>query len=35
MKPGDTRFSVTYEEHKEHVEEFNRVRANAGPAAGK
>ncbi|MEU7551907.1 endolytic transglycosylase MltG [Streptomyces sp. NPDC044571] len=38
VEPGDTRFSETYEEHKEHVAEFNRVRAaatgraHAGPA---
>ncbi|MER6215153.1 endolytic transglycosylase MltG [Streptomyces sp. NPDC001674] len=34
VKPGDTRFSVTYEEHRKHVEEFNRLRAaaTAGPA---
>ncbi|MFD8020610.1 endolytic transglycosylase MltG [Streptomyces lavendulae] len=34
VKPGDTRFSATYEEHKKHVAEFNRLRAAAGaPAA--
>ncbi|MEU4952264.1 endolytic transglycosylase MltG [Streptomyces lavendulae] len=34
VKPGDTRFSNTYEEHKKHVAEFNRLRAAAGaPAA--
>ncbi|MER5928635.1 endolytic transglycosylase MltG [Streptomyces sp. NPDC002054] len=27
VKPGDTRFSATYEEHKRHVAEFNRFRA--------
>nr|WSX53157.1 endolytic transglycosylase MltG [Streptomyces sp. NBC_00974] len=27
VKAGDTRFSATYEEHKRHVAEFNRVRA--------
>ncbi|WP_329388532.1 endolytic transglycosylase MltG [Streptomyces sp. NBC_01351] len=35
VKPGDTRFSATYDEHKKHVAEFNRLRANAGPAARK
>ncbi|MFD7260330.1 endolytic transglycosylase MltG [Streptomyces sp. NPDC059874] len=35
VKPGDTRFSATYDEHKKHVAEFNRLRAKAGPAAGK
>ncbi|MFE2524026.1 endolytic transglycosylase MltG [Streptomyces sp. NPDC059382] len=30
VKPGDTRFSATYEEHKKHVAEFNRLRAQAG-----
>lgn len=30
VKPGDTRFSATYEEHKKHVAEFNRLRAAAG-----
>ncbi|MFB7053216.1 endolytic transglycosylase MltG [Streptomyces vinaceus] len=34
VKPGDTRFSATYEEHKKHVAEFNRMRAGAGPGAG-
>ncbi|MFF5703230.1 endolytic transglycosylase MltG [Streptomyces sp. NPDC012794] len=34
VKPGDTRFSATYEEHKTHVAEFNRLRAAAGPPAG-
>ncbi|MFD0352711.1 endolytic transglycosylase MltG [Streptomyces sp. NPDC127110] len=33
VKPGDTRFSATYEEHKKHVAEFNRLRAAAGPPA--
>ncbi|MFH7599454.1 endolytic transglycosylase MltG, partial [Streptomyces racemochromogenes] len=35
VKPGDTRFSVTYEEHRRHVAEFNRLRAAASgtPAA--
>ncbi|MGW0362952.1 endolytic transglycosylase MltG [Streptomyces sp. NPDC002990] len=33
VKPGDTRFSATYEEHKKHVAEFNRLRAAAGPKA--
>ncbi|MFE9559676.1 endolytic transglycosylase MltG [Streptomyces sp. NPDC006487] len=27
VKQGDTRFSATYEEHKRHVAEFNRIRA--------
>ncbi|MFB7169377.1 endolytic transglycosylase MltG [Streptomyces sp. NPDC056254] len=27
VKPGDTRFSATYEEHRKHVAEFNRHRA--------
>ncbi|MFB8394635.1 endolytic transglycosylase MltG [Streptomyces yangpuensis] len=35
VKPGDTRFSATYEEHKKHVAEFNKHRAaHAGPRAG-
>ncbi|MFF4260974.1 endolytic transglycosylase MltG [Streptomyces virginiae] len=34
VKPGDTRFSATYEEHKKHVAEFNRIRAGAGPRTG-
>ncbi|MGW6978232.1 endolytic transglycosylase MltG [Streptomyces sp. NPDC054932] len=34
VKPGDTRFSATYEEHKKHVAEFNRLRAHAGSRAG-
>ncbi|MFD9305359.1 endolytic transglycosylase MltG [Streptomyces sp. NPDC060048] len=29
VKRGDTRFSATYEEHKRHVAEFNRLRADA------
>ncbi|MEV8531623.1 endolytic transglycosylase MltG [Streptomyces sp. NPDC051211] len=29
VKPGDTRFSATYEEHQRHVAEFNRARATA------
>ncbi len=33
VKPGDTRFSATYEEHKKHVTEFNRLRAAAGARA--
>lgn len=33
VKPGDTRFSATYEEHKKHVAEFNRLRAVAGARA--
>ncbi|MFD3755484.1 endolytic transglycosylase MltG [Streptomyces sp. NPDC058622] len=33
VKPGDTRFSATYEEHKKHVAEFNRLRATAGARA--
>ncbi|MGW6783247.1 endolytic transglycosylase MltG [Streptomyces sp. NPDC054987] len=34
VKPGDTRFSATYEEHRKHVAEFNRHRAaHAGPRA--
>ncbi|MEU8433075.1 endolytic transglycosylase MltG [Streptomyces sp. NPDC029216] len=34
VKPGDTRFSAGYEEHKKHVAEFNRLRAAAtGTAA--
>ncbi|MEV7413896.1 endolytic transglycosylase MltG [Streptomyces sp. NPDC089919] len=33
VKPGDTRFSADYEEHKRHVAEFNaHRRAAAGPA---
>ncbi|MEU3407421.1 endolytic transglycosylase MltG [Streptomyces sp. NPDC006670] len=39
VKPGDTRFSATYAEHRKHVAEFNRLRAAAAtpttPAAGK
>ncbi|MFF2195965.1 endolytic transglycosylase MltG [Streptomyces sp. NPDC058157] len=39
VKPGDTRFSATYEEHRKHVAEFNRLRAAAAaptaPAPGK
>ncbi|MFJ3922970.1 endolytic transglycosylase MltG [Streptomyces sp. NPDC090022] len=27
VKPGDTRFSATYEEHRRHVAEFNALRA--------
>ncbi|MEU9177543.1 endolytic transglycosylase MltG [Streptomyces sp. NPDC048550] len=34
VKPGDTRFSATYEEHKKHVAEFNRIRAAAGAGSG-
>ncbi|UUU43401.1 endolytic transglycosylase MltG [Streptomyces sp. NBC_00162] len=36
VKPGDTRFSATYEEHKKHVADFNRIRAQAhsGSRAG-
>ncbi|MFI5670376.1 endolytic transglycosylase MltG [Streptomyces sp. NPDC051704] len=34
VKPGDTRFSATYEEHKKHVAEFNRTRAGAGAGTG-
>ncbi|MEU9375080.1 endolytic transglycosylase MltG [Streptomyces sp. NPDC048255] len=34
VKPGDTRFSTTYEEHKQHVADFNRIRAEAGSPAG-
>lgn len=34
VKPGDTRFSATYDEHKKHVAEFNRIRAHAGSRAG-
>ncbi|MGW7098124.1 endolytic transglycosylase MltG [Streptomyces sp. NPDC054838] len=29
VKPGDTRFSTTYEEHQKHVAEFNALRAAA------
>ncbi|MCB5178428.1 endolytic transglycosylase MltG [Streptomyces antimicrobicus] len=29
VRPGDTRFSRTYEEHKRHVAEFNKLRAAA------
>lgn len=32
VKPGDTRFSATYEEHKQHVAEFNGLRAGARTA---
>ncbi|MEV7441647.1 endolytic transglycosylase MltG [Streptomyces sp. NPDC091204] len=35
VKPGDTRFSATYDEHKKHVAAFNRLRAHAGPRAGR
>ncbi|MFE6906128.1 endolytic transglycosylase MltG [Streptomyces erythrochromogenes] len=35
VKPGDTRFSTTYAEHRKHVAEFNKHRAApAGPRAG-
>ncbi|MFE1876629.1 endolytic transglycosylase MltG [Streptomyces sp. NPDC059496] len=34
VKPGDTRFSATYEEHRKHVAEFNRIRAGAGSRTG-
>lgn len=34
VKPGDTRFSATYEEHQKHVAEFNRIRAGAGSRTG-
>lgn len=34
VKPGDTRFSTTYEEHRRHVADFNRIRAEAGSKAG-
>ncbi len=34
VKPGDTRFSTTYEEHRKHVAEFNRLREHAGSRAG-
>ncbi|MFE0604536.1 endolytic transglycosylase MltG [Streptomyces sp. NPDC058892] len=34
VKPGDTRFSATYAEHRKHVAEFNRYRARAGSRAG-
>ncbi|MGG8406891.1 endolytic transglycosylase MltG [Streptomyces sp. 12297] len=33
VKRGDTRFSATYEEHKRHVAEFNRLRAAAAKSA--
>ncbi|MFD9571289.1 endolytic transglycosylase MltG [Streptomyces sp. NPDC059982] len=33
VKPGDTRFSATYEEHKRNVAEFNHHRAAAAPPA--
>ncbi|MCX5379798.1 endolytic transglycosylase MltG [Streptomyces sp. NBC_00091] len=33
VKPGDTRFSASYEEHKKHVAEFNRLRAASGSPA--
>ncbi|MEU6217613.1 endolytic transglycosylase MltG [Streptomyces sp. NPDC047022] len=32
VKPGDTRFSATYDEHLRNVEEFNRLRASASPS---
>ncbi|MFB6864867.1 MULTISPECIES: endolytic transglycosylase MltG [Streptomyces] len=35
VKPGDTRFSATYGEHRKHVAEFNKHRAaHAGPRSG-
>ncbi|MEU6309489.1 endolytic transglycosylase MltG [Streptomyces sp. NPDC047014] len=36
VKPGDTRFSTTYDEHRKHVAEFNRLRAqqSAHPTQG-
>ncbi|MFK0253765.1 endolytic transglycosylase MltG [Streptomyces sp. NPDC090445] len=33
VKPGDTRFSATYEQHKRHVADFNRARTAAAAAA--
>lgn len=30
VRPGDTRFSEDYAEHRAHVEEFNRERAAGG-----
>ncbi|OEJ30844.1 endolytic transglycosylase MltG [Streptomyces subrutilus] len=30
VKPGDTRFSATYDEHRKHVAEFNRLRRHTG-----
>ncbi|MGP3684208.1 endolytic transglycosylase MltG [Streptomyces sp. IBSNAI002] len=35
VKPGDTRFSTTYEEHKKHVADFNRLREQAGSRAAR
>ncbi|MEU9251778.1 endolytic transglycosylase MltG [Streptomyces sp. NPDC048270] len=34
VKPGDTRFSATYDEHRKHVAEFNRLRRHAGSGPG-
>ncbi|MEU8585840.1 endolytic transglycosylase MltG [Streptomyces sp. NPDC048664] len=31
VKPGDTRFTATYDEHLRNVQEFNRLRASASP----
>ncbi|AJE43895.1 endolytic transglycosylase MltG [Streptomyces nodosus] len=33
VKPGDTRFSATYEEHLRNVAEFNRLRAGSSPSS--
>ncbi|MGW6842656.1 endolytic transglycosylase MltG [Streptomyces sp. NPDC054958] len=35
VKAGDTRFSATYEEHKKHVAEFNRIHASTGSRTGR
>ncbi|MGW0748490.1 endolytic transglycosylase MltG [Streptomyces sp. NPDC002587] len=34
VRPGDTRFSATYEEHRKQVADFNRIRARADSRAG-
>ncbi|MFD5408451.1 endolytic transglycosylase MltG [Streptomyces nojiriensis] len=34
VRPGDTRFSATYEQHRKHVAEFNRIRAGTGSRTG-
>ncbi|WP_327734160.1 endolytic transglycosylase MltG [Streptomyces nojiriensis] len=34
VRPGDTRFSATYEQHRKHIAEFNRIRAGTGSRTG-
>ncbi|MFC7260658.1 endolytic transglycosylase MltG [Streptomyces lutosisoli] len=33
VKPGDTRFTASYEEHQRNVAEFTQIRSSASPAA--